>query len=205
MPELTGDDLNCLLHTSGTTGKPKGVMYNYRMIHNMVLCAALHAGVSRDSVNLTYAPLFHTAGLNAGTSVLHYGGCLNVMPRWDAEKCLRYLVDPGMGITHCIGVPTHYVMMSELPEFESANFPSLVCLSVGSAPVSMQLLVTWEAREAECRSSSAGGCTWWLTTTSGSWFFRVRRRQSALLGAAALATPTVGVSAEEKVILPYFF
>ncbi len=147
MPELAGDDLNCLLYTSGTTGRPKGVMYNYRMTHNTVLCAALHAGMSRDSVSLTYAPLFHTAGLNgAGTPLFHYGGCLYVMPRWDAEKCLNYLVDAEMGITHCIGVPTHYLMMSELPEFESARFPTLVCLGVGSAPVSMQLLRTWEAK-----------------------------------------------------------
>ena len=147
MPKLAGDDLNCLLYTSGTTGRPKGVTYNYRMTHNTVLCAALHAGMSRDSVSLTYAPLFHTAGLNgAGTPLFHYGGCLYVMPRWDAEKCLSYLVDAEMGITHCIGVPTHYLMMSELPEFESARFPTLVCLGVGSAPVSMQLLRTWEVK-----------------------------------------------------------
>ena len=146
MPELTGDDLNCLLYTSGTTGRPKGVMYNYRMTHNTVLCAALHAGLTRDSLSLTYAPLFHTAGLNGATPLFHYGACLYLMPGWDAEKCLNYLVDPDMGITHCIGVPTHYVMMSELPEFEHASFPTLVCLGVGSAPVSMQLLRTWEAK-----------------------------------------------------------
>ena len=147
MPELTGDDLNCLLYTSGTTGRPKGVMYNYRMIHNTVLCGALHAGLTRDSVSLTYSPLFHTAGLNAAaTPLFHYGGCLNVMPGWDAGKCLSYLTDAKMGITHCIGVPTHYVTMSELPEFESASFPTLVCLGVGSAPVSMELLRTWEAK-----------------------------------------------------------
>ena len=154
MPELSGDDPNCLLYTSGTTGRPKGVIYNYRMIHNTVLCAALHAGMSRDSVSLTYAPLFHTAGLNAaGTPLFHYGGCLYVMPRWDAEKCLSYLADAEMGITHCVGVPTHYVMMSELPEFENASFPTLVMLGVGSAPVSMQLLRTWEARNVALAQS----------------------------------------------------
>ena len=147
MPPLGGDDLNCLLYTSGTTGRPKGVMYNYRMTLNTVLCAALHAGLSRDSVSLTYAPLFHTAGLNgSATALFHYGGCVNVMPRWDARKCLGYLTDAEMGITHCIGVPTHYTMMSELPEFENASFPTLVCLGVGSAPVSMQLLRDWEAK-----------------------------------------------------------
>ena len=111
MPALTGDDLNCLLYTSGTTGRPKGVMYNYRMTSNSVLCAALHAGMSRESVSLTYAPLFHTAGLNGAASLFHYGGCLNVMPGWDAAKCLSYLTDPEMGITHCVGVPTHYLMI----------------------------------------------------------------------------------------------
>ena len=147
MPPLTGDDLNCLLYTSGTTGSPKGVMYNYRMTLNTVLCAALHAGLSRDSVSLTYAPLFHTAGLNgSATALFHYGGCVNVMPRWDARRCLSYLTDDEMGITHCVGVPTHYTMMSELPEFESASFPTLVMLGVGSAPVSMQLLQTWEGK-----------------------------------------------------------
>ena len=122
-------------------------MYNYRMTHNTVLCAALHAGLSRDSVSLTYAPLFHTAGLNgSATALFHYGGCVNVMPRWDARKCLSYLTDAEMGITHCVGVPTHYTMMSELPEFETASFPTLDMLGVGSAPVSMQLLQTWEAK-----------------------------------------------------------
>ncbi len=147
MPDLGGDDLNCLLYTSGTTGRPKGVMYNYRMVLNTVLCAALHAGLSRNSVSLTYAPLFHTAGLNgSATALFHYGGCVYVMPRWDARKCLSYLTDAEMGITHCVGVPTHYTMMSELPEFEGASFPTLECLGVGSAPVSMQLLRTWEAK-----------------------------------------------------------
>ncbi len=147
MPELAGDDLNCLLYTSGTTGKPKGVMHNYRMTCNTVLCAALHAGLTRDSVSLAHAPLFHTAGLNgSGTALFHYGGCVNVMPRWDAKKCLGYLADPEMGITHCVGVPAHYAMMSELPEFENASFPTLVCLGVGSAPVPMPLLRAWEAR-----------------------------------------------------------
>ena len=153
MPALTGDDLNGLLYTSGTTGRPKGVIYNYRMTSNSVLCAALHAGVSRDSVSLTYAPLFHTAGLNGAASLFHYGGCLYVMPRWDARKCLSYLADPAMGITHCIGVPTHYLMMSELPEFENASFPTLFCLGVGSAPVSTQLLLTWEAKEVALAQS----------------------------------------------------
>ena len=147
MPHLTGDDLNCLMYTSGTTGRPKGVMYNYRMICNTVLHGALHAGLSRRSVTLTYAPLFHTAGLNAAAAPLfHYGGCVYVMPNWDAQKCLGYLMDAEMGITHCIGVPTHYVMMSELPGFAAARFPTLVYLGVGSAPVSMELLRTWEAK-----------------------------------------------------------
>ncbi len=147
MPHLTGEDLNCLMYTSGTTGRPKGVTYNYRMTYNFVLHAALHGGVSRKSATLTYAPLFHTAGLNAAaTPLFHYGGCLYVMPGWDAEKCLGYLMDADMGISHCIGVPTHYVMMSELPEFANARFPTLIHLGVGSAPVSMELLRTWEAK-----------------------------------------------------------
>jgi fatty-acyl-CoA synthase len=145
MRGVTADTVNMLLYTSGTTGRPKGVIYTHRMMRNIVLHAALHARVRAHSRTLTYSPLFHCAGLNATTTPqFHYGGAVFVMKRFDARECLAYLTDPELGITHTVGVPTTYIMMSELPEFASARFPTLEVAGVGAAPVPHHLLEAWE-------------------------------------------------------------
>jgi fatty-acyl-CoA synthase len=150
------DDVSTLLYTSGTTGRPKGVIGTFRMTMNIVLQAALHAEVGRESRTLTYAPLFHSAGLNgAAMPLFHFGASIVVMRRWDANEVLKHLMNPDMRITHCIGVPTNYSLMSELAEFESASFPTLRVLGVGSAPVSIDLLQTW-ARKGLSLSQSFG-------------------------------------------------
>ena len=147
MPELVYDDRNMILYTSGTTGAPKGVIYTYRMTMNIVVNGSLHGDLNRMSRTLTYLPLFHTAGLNGcALPLFHFGGTLFIMQRWDAEATLRYLQDPDLGITHCIGVPTNYIMMAELPGFESARFPNLHYLGIGSAPVPIGLLETWDRK-----------------------------------------------------------
>jgi fatty-acyl-CoA synthase len=143
-----------LLYTSGTTGRPKGVIYTHRMTQNIVVHAMLHARVGSHTRCLTYAPLFHAAGLNAiAMPVFHSGGALFVMRRWDTRECFGYLTDAQLGITHTVGVPTNYIMMSELPEFEHATFPTLEVAGVGSAPVSLDLLETWAAKGLDLAQS----------------------------------------------------
>ena len=90
------DTINLLLYTSGTTGRPKGVIYTHRMTHNIVVHAALHARIRAGTRTLTYSPLFHAAGLNAlAMPSFHYGGAVLVMRTFDAGACLAMLTDPG--------------------------------------------------------------------------------------------------------------
>ncbi|HSN70086.1 MAG TPA: AMP-binding protein [Steroidobacteraceae bacterium] len=147
MQDVSFDTINMLLYTSGTTGRPKGVIYTHRMTQNIVIHAALHARVRSHARTLTYAPLFHSAGLNAAAMPqFHYGGAVFVMKEWDTRACLRYLTDAAYGITHTVGVPTTYALMSQLPEFETATFPTLEVAAVGSAPVPRHLLEIWERK-----------------------------------------------------------
>ena len=149
MPDLTYDDVHSILYTSGTTGKPKGAIYTHRVAMNTVVSAATHAGLDRDSRTLVFSPLFHAAPLYAGgVPLFHYGGTVFVMPGWDAEACLSYICDPGMAITHFNGVPTNFIMMQELPAFETATFPTVRMFGIGSAPISLDLLQRWQAKGA---------------------------------------------------------
>jgi len=156
MENVDFDTINMLLYTSGTTGRPKGVIYTHRMTNNIVVHAALHARVRAGTRTLTYAPLFHSAGLNAVTMPqFHYGGTVFVMKAFDARECLRLLTDRDLAITHTVGVPTTYILMSHAPEFEKAVFPSLELAGVGAAPVPLHLLETW-ARKGLSLSQSYG-------------------------------------------------
>jgi len=154
MDDVNFDMPNMLLYTSGTTGRPKGVIYTHRMTHNIVVHAALHARVRANARTLTYLPLFHSAGLYAvSTPQFHYGGAVVVMRQWDTRECFRHLMDPALRITHVVGVPTNYTLLSQLPEFETARFPALEIAAVGGAPVPLHLLQAWEQKGCELSQS----------------------------------------------------
>lgn len=139
----TPDTMNTLLYTSGTTGAPKGVIGTWRMTATMVRQAGPSAGLTRESVTLTAAPQFHTAGLNSFAIPLFYaGGTLAVMARWDAGEALTHLADAALGVTHTLGVPTQYWQMTQQPSFGTHTFPRLRVAAVGGAPPSAALLRT---------------------------------------------------------------
>lgn len=142
--QLTIDDLSTLLYTSGTTGRPKGVIGTFRMMRDTIIHAALHGELSGSSRTLTCAPLFHSAGLYGfSMPAFHYGGGLYVMQHWDPQKYLELMTDPEERITHTIGVPVQYNMIADLPAFRDATFPALRVAAVGAAPVTTNLLDAW--------------------------------------------------------------
>ncbi|MEQ9419874.1 MAG: AMP-binding protein [Rhodospirillaceae bacterium] len=135
-----------LLYTSGTTGQPKGVISTWRMQAMAVLQAA-HVMLGGATRTLTAAPMFHTAGLNSfALPLFFYGGTVHIMRQWDAEKALSYLSDPDLGITHTLGVPAQFQMMTQCDGFADATFPTVVRAGVGGAPVTEDLLTQYQRK-----------------------------------------------------------
>ena len=56
------DDTISINYTSGTTGRPKGVMYTYRGAYLNALAEVFHAGLRAESVYLWTLPMFHCNG-----------------------------------------------------------------------------------------------------------------------------------------------
>lgn len=136
-----------LLFTSGTTGQPKAVPYTERMVMCSVVHAAAHGMTDGKTRSLVLAPLFHSAGLFAGTTpAFHFGGSVAVDNVWDPAKCLALLSEKSLGISHFNGVPTIFKQLAELSEFESADLSHVKVLGIGSAPISRELLEKWECK-----------------------------------------------------------
>jgi long-chain acyl-CoA synthetase len=108
-----------LFYTSGTTGRPKGVLRRSMLGE---LAAGLEFslrpehvhGWTDETVYLAQGPLYHVGPLSNATTVLHLGGTVVHMDKWDAETCLSLI--ERHGVTASNMVPTMFYRLLALPE-----------------------------------------------------------------------------------------
>ncbi len=130
------DDLFALMYTSGTTGRPKGAMRSHEGNALIALATALEFGLGRDDTGLLVMPLCHANSLYFAVSFTMLGATLIVDDRasFDPEALLATLAREQVTFTSL--VPTHYVMMLDLPEAVRARYDlhTVGKLLISSAP-----------------------------------------------------------------------
>jgi fatty-acyl-CoA synthase len=106
-PELDERDAAAMCYSSGTTGRPKGVLYSHRAIalHAMNWTAADTVGVGRRDVVLAVVPMFHINGWGLPFTAAHVGAKLVLPgPFLDANSLLELI--EAERVTVSAGVPT---------------------------------------------------------------------------------------------------
>lgn len=133
LPDLSDDDLAAVLFTSGTTGKPKGVLLTHGNIGSNVQSVAATNRITRDEVALSALPLSHSYGLTM--SFLPWlCGLTCVLMRWfDAETVFEYTET--FYIRSMTGVPAMYIQMLNHPRAPHFNVRSWKRLQTGAAPL----------------------------------------------------------------------
>lgn len=108
-----------MLYSSGTTGRPKGIVYSGLAdriqggVSEAVMEVAAMFGLSNETVYLCPAPLYHSAPYAWAIAVLRLGGTLVLMERFDPEQALQLIQDHSVDTAQF--VPTHLVRMLKLP------------------------------------------------------------------------------------------
>jgi len=129
-------------YTSGTTGRPKGVMYTHRGALLNALGEIVVHGLERDSVFLWTLPLFHCNGWCFPWAVTGAAGTHVMLRRIDPGPVLKRI--QAEGVTHLNGAPTVLLMLAEAPEAKGLRFDPPIRVATGGAPPSPTLLARME-------------------------------------------------------------
>jgi cyclohexanecarboxylate-CoA ligase len=128
------DDLAAVLFTSGSSGRPKGVLHTHRALsYKATLMAAVH-GLRADDAILMPAPLAHVSGLLNG--VLLPGVVpmkVVLVARWSPDDALDLIERER--VTFMIGPPTFFIGLMGSPAFSADRVESLRLVSCGGAGV----------------------------------------------------------------------
>ena len=144
------EDLFCLLYTSGTTGRPKGVMISHRQITFDALTTVLSWQLRATDRVQIYTPMYHAGGLTVFmTPLFAIGGSIVLHDGFDPAEILRTLQDHRC--TLLFGVPTTFKMLLDSPGFPSADFRHLRWCASGGAPLPMNLLRAYQERSVTFR------------------------------------------------------
>ncbi|MFT6600468.1 MAG: fatty-acyl-CoA synthase [Alloalcanivorax sp.] len=134
-PDKDPDTPWYLLYTSGTTGRPKGVIQTFRMMLANYLNIGLAVNLNGDDVLLNVLPLFHTAGINLYSSaVFMVGGSVLVARAFDPDQALQVLEKRA---TIFFGVPAVYQALLDHPGFSGERLKGVRSWGCGGAPLSL--------------------------------------------------------------------
>lgn len=143
--QVQPNDPCILMYTSGTTGRPKGVVHTHanKLAHNAMMHQVMH--YSREDVGLSIAPLNHTAELHTSFMPKLQVGATQVLQRkFDAEDALRLIEEEG--VTFFFAAPTMVAMMLNVPTLAQRNLKSLRLVEYGGASMAPHLIREWTAK-----------------------------------------------------------
>ncbi|WP_184720024.1 AMP-binding protein [Caulobacter sp.] len=134
-----------IIATSGSTARPKGVVFTNRSMTSYAAnWASEETSTGPGSRIISLAPLNTSAGF---VQLMHYitQGCsIFMVPQFVPADTLRLIQD--QKITCFAAVPVFFEAIAALPEFAQADLSSLRLATVGGARVSRALLEAWRAK-----------------------------------------------------------
>lgn len=143
--EVGLDDVFMIQYTSGTSGRPKGVMLTHGNIAWNAFNLLVDVDVRSDEIALVTAPLFHTAALNQVLlPTFLKGGTSLIAARFDPAKAIATIERER--VTLLFGVTSMFQALAQEPTWASADLDSLRSALSGGAPIPRTLLDTWQSR-----------------------------------------------------------
>ncbi len=126
-------------YTSGTTGKPKGVMYHHRGAYLQALAMVAHMRLDCESTYLWTLPMFHCNGWCFTWGVTAAGATHLCLRKLDPELIWRHLRESG--VTHFCAAPTVMIMIAWAEAAKHGKLARTVHAATGGAPPTPAILM----------------------------------------------------------------
>lgn len=145
---IAEDDPACILYTSGTTGRPKGVVNSHRNIvaligiqifHGLRTLQCRNMAPPEAPTSLVTSPLFHVSGLYAGAVIALATGIKSVWMkgRFDPIRAMQLIQDEG--VTNWGPMNTVAYRFVNHPRVGDYDLSSLTSVGSGGAPMAKEL------------------------------------------------------------------
>jgi len=149
-----------LCYTSGTTGNPKGVLYEHRstMIHTLVEASPDVFNLSTHAVVVPIVPMFHANAWGLPWAAPMVGCKLVLSADYRPEQMCRLFHDER--VTHSAGVPTIWLGMIEYIERTGEDLGDLKYVTIGGSAAPRAMIRWFRDRGIQV------GHAWGMTETS---------------------------------------
>jgi fatty-acyl-CoA synthase len=140
-PQHDEDATISINYTSGTTGRPKGVMYTFRGAYQNALAEVFHANLRPESVYLWTLPMFHCNGWLYPYAVTAAGATHVCLPKVEPARIFALVASEG--VTHLCAAPTVLVALANDPL--AAPFAKPLHAVTAGAPPAPTTIAQFEA------------------------------------------------------------
>ena len=154
-------DVAFQLYSSGTTGRPKGVMLTNENFMGILPTSRDLWQMNEHAINLIAMPLFHIGGSGWATAG-QYNGCKSIVVREATDVAGLVKLIGQHRITHAFMVPALLAFTLMVPDVDKADFSSLKLIAYGASPISEQVLAA-SLKTFKCNFVQVYG----LTETTG--------------------------------------
>ncbi|MEI6640938.1 MAG: AMP-binding protein [Novosphingobium sp.] len=146
LPKVDPDALKLILYTSGTTGRPKGVLHSHNTLDRVAQFGKRYSGVPND-VTLMPSPVTHISGFSGGLEKpFAVGSQVVLMEAWKAAEAVA-LIDR-YGVTSTVAATPFLQELCDAADAAGSKLPTFRRFACGGAAVPSELVHTANRRLA---------------------------------------------------------